>query len=251
MNPLPLDEVMRLATVTARRFALDEQRARNLVTLLHSVPLRTAVRLNRNQRTLLSLRGQRHGGWTVSLHVSLLDHPVALADIPAWVGTRGRVSSPTLRQTLQTVWSEQHRIIVSSTEEPGPLPPMLQPLGAALDLEVALGHVHRTWFPQLSRPAIAWGKASHRRLSHIRFGSYRRAPSPLIRIHPRLGRPWIARAFIEHVLFHELCHHAQACSPLRSEPAHSPRFRAWERSYPHHDLALSWERQHLVRLLEI
>jgi predicted SprT family Zn-dependent metalloprotease len=68
-------------------------------------------------------------------------------------------------------------------------------------------------------------------------------------VNPRLDQPWIARCFFEHVLFHELCHHAQACAPVRGERPHSQRFRAMERSYPYHAEAQAWERSHLDRLL--
>jgi predicted SprT family Zn-dependent metalloprotease len=87
-------------------------------------------------------------------------------------------------------------------------------------------------------------------LRAIRFGAYRRHGTPTIFVNPRLDRPWVARAFVEHVLHHELCHHAQHCQPVRGERPHSPRFHAWESTYPLHREAIAWQRHYLSHLLE-
>jgi predicted SprT family Zn-dependent metalloprotease len=203
------------------------------------------VRLNRNTKTMLSLRG-RKGGSVVSVHVGLLDHPEALSDIPGWVASHGRRTSSLLRQTLQMVWRVQRReqVAVHVTI------PDLETIPLPFDLTGFYHQVHATWFPHLSRPTIGWARSSPKRnLSSIRFGCYHRRPHPAIIINPRLARPWVARIFFEHVLYHELCHHAQAQAPIRGEPPHSRRFREWEAQYPHHELAAAWERAHLDRFL--
>jgi hypothetical protein len=206
-----------------------------------------SLRLNRNRRTLLSLRW--HAGWRLSLHEDMLDDAAALDDIVAWVAKRGRGRYPALNAAMRRVVDEHRQ---RERADRGPLPfPLLEPLGGALDLGGAFTRVHATWFAHLPKPRIDWSRGSLRRSQrHIRFGCYRRRPQPAITIHPRLDQPWVARAFVDHVLFHELCHHAQACAPLRGETAHSKRFRAWERSFPLHADVLAWEAAHLDRFLE-
>jgi hypothetical protein len=233
------------------RHRLDVQQATRLVRLQlrlsHEAPV-GRLRLNRNRRTMLSLRG-RPAAWTVSLHVGLLDHDGAVHEIPAWVASQGRTTTPALRQCLEEVWSRQHaaKVVRSGDDD---LARGLPTLGGPLVLADEFIRVHQRWFAQLPLPLIGWSRASpRRRISHIRFGSYRPTPQALVLVHPRLDQPWVARAFIEHVLYHELCHHAQACTPLRGERPHSPRFRAMERSYPQHREALAWERANLERLM--
>lgn len=205
------------------------------------------VRLNHNANTMLSLRHRRQGGSVVSMHVGLLDHAVAVRDLPDWVASHGRRISQDLRNALQSVWRDQRRAEI--IREPSNLP-TLETIPVPFDLAEMLAQVHGTWFGHLPRPAIRWARSSPRRtLTSIRFACYRARPQAVIVVNPRLARPWVARIFAEHVLYHELCHHAQACAPIRGEPPHSRRFRAWETQYPHHELATAWERVHLERFL--
>jgi hypothetical protein len=204
-----------------------------------------ALRLNRNRRQLLTLRGT----WSrprLSLHEGLLAHGDALAEIPRWIASRGRGAFPALRAALDAVLEAGR-----AEERARHPPPALPPLGGPLDLEAVFAQVHAAWFPGLPRPAIAWarGGGGRRRRRRIRFASYRRDP-PRIAVHRSLDRPWIARAFVEHVLHHELCHHAQACAPRRGERPHSTRFRIWEARFPGLDAVLAWERAHLEALLD-
>jgi hypothetical protein len=239
----------------ARRSAscLDDQRQGRLGALERSlVAHRCAIRLNGNQRVLISLRHRRGmvAGRAIelvlSLHHDLLDHPEALAHVPAWVAARGRRMDPVLRQALTQVFHTQRRVLAP------PPAPDLPTLGeGGCDLDALLDQVHSRWFPSLPRPIIRWSRASpQRRLRHIRFGCYRRRPVSEIQLNPRLNQPWVALAFVEHVVFHELCHHAQACQPVRGETPHSRRFRAWEQAYPQHHDAQAWERANLHRLLD-
>lgn len=210
------------------------------------------LRLNRNRRTMLSLRGLTGGRWSLSVHVALLREPQAISEIPSWVARHGRQTSAALRQALRIVWlAAQADGAAQAGDGLDPASPALDlpTIAAPLDLQAELGLLHAAWFQRLPLPRIRWARKAHRRLSHIRFGCYRR-DQQLISLHPRLDQPWVARVFVEHVVFHELCHHAQACEPIRREPPHSQRFRAWERRYPHHDAALAWERRNLARLLD-
>ena len=204
------------------------------------------LRLNHNAKTMLSLR-VRQGGSVVSVHVGLLDHPEALGELPEWIASNGRRTSPRLRQALQDVWREQRQRHVATV--PITLP-VLETLAEGFDLQAVFAQVHGTWFPHLSSPVVRWGRHSpRRRLTSIRFACYRSRPQPAIVVNPRLAHPWVARIFLDHVLYHELCHHAQANAPIRGEPPHSRRFRQWEAQYPHHELARTWERLHLERFL--
>lgn len=217
-----------------------------LVELAHRCPS-ARLRLNRNAKTMLSLRHRRQGGSVVSVHVDLLDHAVAVCALPEWVASQGRRLAPELRSALQEVWRSQRR--QELVREPAVLPP-LEPIPVPFDLSLMLSEVHGAWFAHLPRPAVRWARSSpHRTLTSIRFACYRARPQPVIVVNPRLARPWVAKVFAEHVLYHELCHHAQACAPIRGESPHSRRFRQWETQYPHHDLAIAWERVHLERFL--
>jgi hypothetical protein len=239
-----------LETLIARH-RLDLEQATRLVRLqlrLGQVAPVGRLRLNRNRRTMLSLRG-RPAAWTVSLHVGLLDHDGAIDEIPGWVQGHGRATSPALRRCLQEVWSRQHaaKVVRSGDEE---LARGLPTLGGPLVLEKEFAAVHQHWFPQLPAPLVGWSRAGvGRRTSHIRFGSYRQKPQALVLIHPRLDQPWVARVFVEHVLFHELCQLAPGCAPPGGARPHSSRFRAMERAYPQHREAMAWERANLERLL--
>ncbi len=205
------------------------------------------LRLNRNGKTMLSLRG-RPGASVVSVHVGLLDHPDALTDLPEWIASNGRRTSPRLRHALQEVWRDQRQHHLAAI--PVALPD-LDYLPTPFNLAALFDHIHTTWFVHLSKPAIHWGRNSprRRRLSSIRFACYRSRPQPAIVVNPRLGQPWVPRIFLEHVLYHELCHHAQANAPIRGEPPHSRRFRQWESQYPHHEIARAWEKVNLERFL--
>ncbi len=248
--PLAFPATVAPAAIGGRRLvAGDGQRTAAMLGLAAALCARvpgSRLRLNRNRSTMLSLRG-RAGGSVVSLHVGMLDHPAALAELPEWVARNGRARCPGLTAAMQVVWAGQRLAdpVVAALQ-----PFALEPLDGPLDLTGLFDHVHGSWFAHLPRPAIAWARASARRaLSHIRFGSYRRRPQPLILINPRLDQPWVSRVFVEHVLHHELCHHAQHCAPLRGEPPHSARFRGWERGFPRLDEALAWERANLARML--
>ncbi len=216
----------------------------------HRMPM-CRLRINHNRVTMLSLRYATSGTESqiiASIHADILSQPQAVAEIPAWITSRGHKVGPHLQKTFDTVFKRQRadELIIKRAAFPA-LPAPIQPL----DLIGALDHVHGTWFDFLPKPVIKWGRdPGNRSLSSIRFGCYVRRPKPLITLHPRLKRPVIPWIFIEHVLFHELCHHRQACEPIAHEPHHSRRFQQWERTYPHHELATEWQRLFLDSVLQ-
>jgi hypothetical protein len=208
---------------------------------------RCSLKINRNRKTMLSMRGSPHGQVVVSLHVSLLDDAQLIPHLTHWIHTRGRVMPAYLRDAVQQTWQTQHRKIMTHERAQFPALPAPQ---RPLDLIAALDHVHGTWFSDLPKPALVWGKnPGTRALRAIRFGSYRAKPMPLITLHPRLNRDFVPWIFIEYIIFHELCHHRQACQPLRGERVHGARFHAWESAYPQFELAKTWERLFLDEML--
>ncbi len=206
----------------------------------------SSIRINHNERTLLSLRGSRTEGIRLSLHQGLLDHPAALAELPAWIRGRGRVPGAALKLAIDTVF------ISLAKKSRGDLTtaPYFEPLGRPVDLEALYAEIHGKWFPKLTRPPILWGpRLRPTRRRHIRFAAYHSRPQARIIVNRLLDQPWVAREFIAYVLYHELCHHAQACDPVRGEHPHSPRFKEWEARYPRFDELLLWEKAHLDRFL--
>jgi len=229
--------------------ALDAVRADRyaaLVSAVASVDRSLRVGLNANRRLLISLRYAGAGG-SLSVHHGLLDELATLVEIPGWIRARGRGRFPAIAAGMRAVSERLHAGAARGTV---PLPPT-EPLGGPFDLAASFARIHATWFAHTPKPRVAWARGGiSRRQTHIRFGCYRRRPAPLITLHPKLNQPWVARVFVEHVLFHELCHHAQACTMIRGETTHSARFRAWERRFPHHDLALAWEKAVLHHFLD-
>jgi len=228
--------------------ALGDPRLAALIAQVRAVDGRLRLRLNHNRRTLLTLRVARDRSGTLSLHPGFLDHPAALAEIPTWIRQQGRGGFPGIAAALRSIGRDQRsRILVGAAGEQLRALPIL---GGPFDLTATVDRLHATWFRHLPALAVTWARDTGTgHLSHMRFGCYRRNPAR-ISLHPRLDRPWIARVFVEHVLFHEICHHAQACAPLAGETAHSARFRLWERRFPGHDLAMTWERAFVHHLLD-
>ncbi len=216
-------------------------------------PRQVRVRLNRNRRTLVSLRGRREGGWTLSVHAGLVDTNALDRELQAFVRRRGRGEFPQLRRAMSTLFGQL-------VQSPTALDPAMSErlaglavIGAQPDLIALAATVHRTYFSDLPAIPIAWGRNPGRRaLRSIRFGSYTRGRGgPSMRISPRLAMPWVARIFLEHVIHHEYCHHRQFLEGRHGRPgAHCQRFRRLERGFPDYELALAWERANAARLLD-
>ena len=223
----------------------DDPRVPALSRLLGGLVV--SIKLNHNARTLLSLRGSRRDGLRLSLHEKLLDHPRAILELPGWIRSHGRQTTPLLRDAIDTVFRE-----ITRQRRATPLAvPEFAPLAGPLDLQRMYDEIHTAWFPHLTKPPVAWGprrRSGPRR--RIRFAAYHRRPGPRIIVNRLLDQPWVAREFIAYVLYHELCHHAQACAPVRGETPHSKRFKEWEARYPRFRELLVWEKAHLDRFLD-
>lgn len=234
-RPTPKLPAQRTAKPSAARLS-----AESVAQFLETQGLRVAVRVHRNRTIALGLRG-RTGAWRLGIHAALLEDPALIEALPAWITAGGGGRHPVIIQALTRL---DARLIAN-------LPPVeAEPLGKPWNLPKEFVRIHATWFADLPLPEVDWSRDSHRsRQRHIRFGSYHRGPPARVLLHPRLNQPWVAKVFVEHVLYHELCHHRQACQPVRREKPHSQRFKQWERTYPHHALAIAWERSYRHRLM--
>jgi len=198
------------------------------------------LRLTRNRRIMIGLRGTLGRAVTLSIHQNLARQRERWPDLVIWVSAGGRKLPEPLRLAMDAVFADQQ----SAQHVPA-----LEPLGGPCDLQSIADRVHRTWFAHVPAVPVVWGRnAPLRQRRQIRFGSYRRKP-PAITVHPLIDQPWVAERFVEFLLFHEYCHHAQACRPISGEAIHSARFKSWEGRYPHLAEALAWEKASLRRFL--
>jgi hypothetical protein len=192
------------------------------------------------RRTLVSYR-IRERRRTLALAPSVADDPGAADALVRWLSSRGRDRSA-LRALLDRA---SRRIVTAAPGADAALPAIPGPI----DLQARLDRLHAAWMPHLPKPRIRWARTTFKPTRSIRFGCYRKRDRE-IRIHPRLGLPWVADLFVDAVIHHELCHHRQACEPVRGERAHSARFRTWERAFPEWRASERWMRAHLPWLLD-
>ena len=174
LKPRPKPVVKPVApapTVQSTESASEDPRLTDLTHLLKGVVAH--IRLNTNQRTLLSLRGSRSEGIRLSIHRGLLDHPTALAELPAWIRGRGRVPGPALKAAIDTVF-----VAMAKKRRSHPkTAPVFAALNGPLDLDTLYAEIHSHWFPKLTCPPISWGpRQSPKRRRHIRFAAYYRRP---------------------------------------------------------------------------
>lgn len=220
------------------------------------------IALTPRHRSLLGLRRTSAGALLLRLHPVLLYDADCSVLLSEWVRIGGqnrkKKQANTLRQQLNALLHRGMQKITQAQVEPRD-----QAIITVADLltdPVLTDHenlltrlaaeVHARWFSDLPPAPVSWGRLPpRRRLTHLRFGCYRRRTGR-IEISPRLARPWISLDFLRHVLHHEYCHHRQAMQPQGREGAHSPRFRAWEREFPALAEARRWERLCLPWLLD-
>ncbi|TVR08252.1 MAG: M48 family peptidase [Planctomycetota bacterium] len=219
-------------------------------------PPRVHLRFNRNRQTLVSLRqSPTTRQWTLSLRPELLQYPGCEGDLLRFIAQNGNGDFPYLRQAVQDLFERlQHHQAQVIANVIDPKLSRLPTVGHEIHLHQRLKALQAQYWPELNPPHISWSRnPGPRPLRSIRFGCYRTSPTPRITIHPRLRQPWVADCFLNHVIHHELCHHAQHCIPqrrFRREPIHSPRFRQWEQSYEYYMQARQWERAYVPYLMD-
>ena len=247
---------IRIGSALLLRIALHSEHPMNLAERLMRRFSSVSVRANRNRRTLISLRrnpGDRQ--FRLSVHEDLLAQEDLEEALAEFIRRRGRGHFPLLRQRMAEVFTQ-----IVAAESPQTLDEASQALlalsghGGSVDLLQRFSYIHGKYWPQLPAPHIKWGRnPGYRRLRSIHFGTYRSQPTPSITIHPRLALEWVPLLFVDHVIHHELCHHAQHCIPhpgRRRETPHSPRFKTWERQFAGFDDAVAWEKLRLKDLLD-
>ena len=200
---------------------------------------------------MISMRYQKDRTLRLSMHYRLLDYPDCIAELQGFARTGGRGRYPALDQAIHAVYKSIHG--ESVIEHDWTVDHELQSLdriGSDFDFDACFEGVYRDYFADLPKPGFEWARMPpNRDLKSIRFGSYYR-DRRCVYLNPRLDQPWVARVFVEHIIHHELCHHRQMMQPLRRrEASHSPRFKKWERSFPHFDEARRWERFYLKQIL--
>ena len=120
------------------------------------------------------------------------------------------------------------------------------------DLLPIFQEVNDRYFGGSVNALITWGtrgKPRTARRTTIKLGSYTPLDR-LIRLHPALDRPWVPRYFVSFVVYHEMLHHViPASRGAGKRLLHPPEFRDREREFRWFERSLTWERQHINRLL--
>jgi hypothetical protein len=131
---------------------------------------------------------------------------------------------------------------------------LLSAIGEHHDLGMIFAEINAMYFAGSVEARIGWGRMGtppgrRRRRRSIKLGSYM-ASGALIRVHPALDAAWVPRFFVEYIVYHEMLHHVVQM-PVRDgrRCMHGAEFKAREKQFAEYARALSWEREHLDRLL--
>lgn len=131
-------------------------------------------------------------------------------------------------------------------------PALVQLMGGEIDLQAFADQVHARHFASLPRLPCFWMPASPQRGGRgLVCGLYRRRDGVAsIHVSRRLRLTWVPLAVLRCTIYHEYCHHAQACDPTRKgERPHGKRFREEEARCPHFAAVDAWVRAHLNQLM--
>jgi hypothetical protein len=127
----------------------------------------------------------------------------------------------------------------------------LRPEGCAHHLAELLTQVQeQELFQGLPPVAITWGRRSRPGRRHLRLGSYRAGPPPLIRIHPLLDDRRVPSYVVGQIIHHEMIHHCLG-HRLGADRGrvHDRTFQEWEATYPEGLRAQAWQERHLTSLI--
>jgi P4 family phage/plasmid primase-like protien len=130
-------------------------------------------------------------------------------------------------------------------------PALADLVGEEIDLQAVADELHAQHFASLPRIRCAWLPGSPQRGGgRLVYGLYRRQEGVAsIHVSRRLRLTWVPLVVLRCTLYHEYCHHAQACDPTRKgERTHGKRFREEEARCPHYAIVRAWEKanQHLL-----
>ncbi|WP_438004413.1 hypothetical protein WME89_37350 [Sorangium sp. So ce321] len=196
-----------------------------------------------NYRQMIS-SSLREGILEARVHHMFLDAPVVVQNaLVRYVVNQDRAASLLVGQYID---ENGHRIRASR-----PVSTPLLTQGRTHDLLSLFQKLNLAYFGGGVDALITWGKRTKARKPRrtIKLGSYS-AVERLIRIHPVLDRPWVPRYFICYVVYHEMLHHVMPASHGNGRRMlHPPQFLARERLFRDYERALSWEKDHVGRLL--
>jgi hypothetical protein len=215
---------------------------RRLESYTH-VPIR--VRVNENRSQLVSVRYDRKGPFVLSIHKSFLgaDEDVLQA-LAQFVVNPTPSSKKVIREFINRIPADnllnQRRRL------------QLRSRGKCYDLHAIAKELNETYFEGKLDVSITWGKMGRsvgKRRRHIQLGCYNHHLR-LVRIHPILDSPEVPEYFVRFIVYHELLH--ALLDPEVDDNGrrrlHSPRFRFFEKRFPHYKEAIAFERELMAKL---
>jgi len=143
------------------------------------------------------------------------------------------------------------RMISGSDVGSGSVAGRLTHAGENYDLKKIYRKLNKTYFDNLLRGRITWGKKNFApKKKSLTFGTYT-PKSGLIRIHPVLDTKLVPLFYLESVVYHEMAHEYLHTTGNDGENiiAHSECFRELERKFKFCKLAIAWEKRHFVKML--
>lgn len=198
-----------------------------------------------NRSTMVSFRKSPEGV-VVRVHHMFVDAPSEVhSAIAEYAGRRSQAAGAILDEYIR---AQKERI---RNEPSASLP--LNARGRHFDLKEMFDRLNQRHFEGKIQATIGWGRmAQKRRRRSIRMGVYEHRRKE-IRIHPALDKAFVPAYFVEFIVFHEMLHQV---FPTEGHDGfdgrkvhHSAEFRAREKTFPHYEPAMVWEKQNLKLLL--
>jgi hypothetical protein len=240
--PLPIQFFARAPQVFVHEGARQalERRLENA----HLGPV--ALHINDNVSRMV-VSGKRGDQLRVCVHHMFLDAPPAVQEaLVRYVVANDRGASNELGRFI----AAHHFRIRASRPPTRPL----RTRGQVHDLLPLFQRNNQRYFGGTHDALITWARRSPKPARQsprrsIKLGSYD-AVQRLVRVHPVLDQAWVPRYFVEYVVFHEMLHHVV---PIYREGGravlHPAQFRERERQFHAYERAITWEREHIARLL--
>lgn len=242
-NPKYLFTPLRFAAATPQVFIHEgaRQALERRFEHAHAGPVVLHISDNVTSMVRIARRGEQ---LRARVHHMFLDAPASVQTaLVRYVLGSDRDASSTVGRFI----AENHHRIRAARSPNSPL----RTRGEVHDLFALFRKVNERYFDGTHDALVTWGRATPAKKmgrKSIKLGSYS-ATERLIRVHPSLDRHWVPKYFVEFVLFHEMLHHVLPGTVARDRRVHPPEYRRRERMFHAFDRALSWEKEHLARLL--
>lgn len=219
--------------------AKAEGLARELAAHL-GAPVKLSVTDNRS--TMISFKREA-SAYALRLHHMFLGADAAVVAALAEYVRRGRARSGRVLDAF--IHGHEPQIRTRRTAATA-----LVSRGRCFDLVQIFDDLNVRFFEQGITARIGWGKKTpKRRRRTIRLGVYDHQARE-IRVHPALDHPDVPRFFVEYIVFHEMLHQLFPSERGDKRHVHHPQaFKDREKTFPHYDASLAWERSHLAELL--